>query len=58
MAQVGLRIIGHQAKGDQQGLFQLIGLHNGMFQGVIDRGPLRLLHPIKNKIAFRDVSII
>ena len=43
---VGLGIIIHQSKHDQQWLLQLVGLADRIFQRVIKPGSLGLLHPI------------
>ena len=48
---IGLRIIRHQSKNRHQGLLQVVGQLDGIFEGVIFFRSLGLLHPVKSEIA-------
>ena len=48
MSGIGLRKIADQAEDHKQGLTQLIGLFNGILQGMIAFATLCCLHPIQH----------
>ena len=58
MPQVGLGVIVQQAETDQQRLFQTVGLLNGVFQGRVVLGALRLLHEVKDVVAVFHFFIV
>ena len=48
MAQVRLGIVVGQAENDQQRPVELVGLLNGVLQGIVIQSPLGLLHPVED----------
>ena len=58
VTQVGLGVAVHQAEADQERLVPLVRPLDGVFQGVVELGPLALLHPVEDVLALRRAPVI
>jgi hypothetical protein len=58
MAQIGIRIVVHQPEGNQHRQTRAIANLDGVFERRVERGALRLLHPVEDVMPAALVAVI
>ena len=58
VAQIGVRVVVHQAERDQHRQPIAVGHLDGVFQGRVERGALRLLHPVEHVAPAALVAVV